>query len=48
MVRRAGREGGLRHPWRMDRTPVTAAGAIGTFLVLLAGTGPKIALVPFL
>ena len=32
----------------MDKTSVTAAGAIGTFLVLLIGIGPKAALVPFL
>jgi small neutral amino acid transporter SnatA (MarC family) len=32
----------------MDQTSVTAAGAIDTFLVLLIGIGPKIALVPFL
>ena len=32
----------------MDQTSITAAGAIDTFLVLLIGIGPKIALVPFL
>jgi small neutral amino acid transporter SnatA (MarC family) len=32
----------------MDQTSVTASGAIDTFLVLLIGIGPKIALVPFL
>ena len=31
----------------MDQTSVTAAGAIDTFLVLLVGIGPKLALVPF-
>jgi multiple antibiotic resistance protein len=31
----------------MDQTSITAAGAIDTFLVLLIGIGPKIALVPF-
>ena len=31
----------------MDQTSVTAAGAIDTFLVLLIGIGPKLALVPF-
>ena len=38
----------LRHPEGMDQTSITAAGAIDTFLVLLIGIGPKIALVPFL
>ena len=38
----------LRHPKGMDQTSITAAGAIDTFLVLLIGIGPKIALVPFL
>ncbi len=38
----------LRHTWTMDQTTITAAGAIDTFLVLLIGVGPKIALVPFL
>ena len=37
----------LRHTGEMDQTSVTAAGAIDTFLVLLIGIGPKIALVPF-
>ena len=32
----------------MDQTSITAAGAIDTFLVLLIGIGPKLALVPFL
>ena len=32
----------------MDQTSITAAGTIDTFLVLLIGIGPKIALVPFL
>ncbi len=32
----------------MDQTSITTAGAIDTFLVLLIGIGPKIALVPFL
>jgi small neutral amino acid transporter SnatA (MarC family) len=32
----------------MEQTSITAAGAIDTFLVLLIGIGPKIALVPFL
>jgi small neutral amino acid transporter SnatA (MarC family) len=32
----------------MDKTSITAAGAIDTFLVLLIGIGPKLALVPFL
>ena len=32
----------------MDQTSVTAAGVIDTFLVLLIGIGPKLALVPFL
>ncbi|MEV0074413.1 MarC family protein [Amycolatopsis sp. NPDC050768] len=31
----------------MDQTSITAAGAIDTFLILLIGIGPKIALVPF-
>jgi multiple antibiotic resistance protein len=31
----------------MDQTSITAAGAIDTFLVLLIGIGPKLALVPF-
>jgi small neutral amino acid transporter SnatA (MarC family) len=33
---------------QMDETSITAAGAIDTFLVLLIGIGPKLALVPFL
>ncbi len=32
----------------MDQTSITAAGAVDTFLVLLIGIGPKLALVPFL
>jgi small neutral amino acid transporter SnatA (MarC family) len=36
------------HTWRVDQTSVTAAGSIDTFLLLLIGIGPKIALVPFL
>lgn len=32
----------------MDQTSITAAGAIDTFLILLIGVGPKLALVPFL
>ena len=32
----------------MDQTSITAAGAIDTFLLLLIGIGPKLALVPFL
>lgn len=32
----------------MDQTSVTAAGTIDTFLVLLIGIGPKLALIPFL
>src|ERR1700745_177848 len=32
----------------MDETSIPAAGAIDTFLVLLIGVGPKLALVPFL
>ncbi len=35
-----------RHNWWMDQT-ITAAGVIDTFLVLLIGVGPKLALVPF-
>jgi small neutral amino acid transporter SnatA (MarC family) len=38
----------LRHTWKMDQSSVTAAGAIDTFLLLLIGIGPKLALVPFL
>ena len=37
----------LGHTRGMDQTSVTAAGAIDTFLVLLIGIGPKLALVPF-
>ncbi len=32
----------------MEQTTITAAGVIDTFLVLLIGIGPKLALVPFL
>ena len=32
----------------MEQTSITAEGVIDTFLVLLIGIGPKIALVPFL
>ena len=32
----------------MDQTAITAAGVVDTFLVLLIGVGPKLALVPFL
>ena len=32
----------------MDETSITASGVIDTFLVLLIGVGPKLALVPFL
>jgi small neutral amino acid transporter SnatA (MarC family) len=32
----------------MDQTSVTASGTIDTFLVLLIGIGPKLALIPFL
>jgi multiple antibiotic resistance protein len=40
----------LELTWRraVDKTSITAAGAIDTFLVLLIGIGPKLALVPFL
>jgi hypothetical protein len=31
----------------MDGTSITAAGVIDTFLVLLIGVGPKLALVPY-
>ncbi len=36
-----------KHPGKVDETSITAAGVIDTFLVLLIGIGPKIALVPF-
>src|SRR5438309_10068619 len=45
---RLGAEPGLWHTRGMDKTSISAAGAIDTFLVLLIGIGPKIALVPFL
>lgn len=32
----------------MDQTAITVAGVVDTFLVLLIGVGPKLALVPFL
>jgi small neutral amino acid transporter SnatA (MarC family) len=35
------------HNQRMDQTSITAAGVIDTFLLLLIGIGPKLALVPF-
>ncbi len=35
------------HTWDMDQASVTTAGAIDTFLLLLIGIGPKLALVPF-
>ena len=38
----------IRHTWAVDQTSLTAAGAIDTFLLLLIGIGPKLALVPFL
>lgn len=42
------RRGRLGKTWQMDQTSITAAGVIDTFLLLLIGVGPKIALVPFL
>ena len=36
------------HTWRMDEASITTAGTIDTFLLLLIGIGPKLALVPFL
>ena len=36
------------HTWFMDHTSITAAWVIDTFLLLLIGVGPKLALVPFL
>ncbi len=38
----------LCHTREMGQTSITAADAIDTFLVLLIGIGPKLALVPFL
>jgi small neutral amino acid transporter SnatA (MarC family) len=38
----------MRHNAWIDQTAITAAGVIDTFLVLLIGVGPKLALVPFL
>jgi multiple antibiotic resistance protein len=32
----------------VDKTSITLAGVVDTFLVLLIGIGPKLALVPFL
>jgi hypothetical protein len=40
-------KGQFLHNWWMDQTSITAAGVIDTFLVLLIGVGPKLALVPF-
>jgi small neutral amino acid transporter SnatA (MarC family) len=40
-------EADLRHTWGVDQTSINAAGVIDTFLVLLIGVGPKLALVPF-
>jgi small neutral amino acid transporter SnatA (MarC family) len=40
-------KGRFLHNWWMDHTSITAAGVIDTFLVLLIGVGPKLALVPF-
>ena len=37
----------VRQTWEMGETSITAAGVIDTFLVLLIGIGPKLALVPF-
>lgn len=42
------RRGRLGKTWQMDQTSITAGGVIDTFLLLLIGVGPKIALVPFL
>src|SRR5690242_5901268 len=44
-------DSGLARPpdtWRVDQTSITAQGSIDTFLLLLIGIGPKLALVPFL
>src|SRR4051794_4998502 len=38
----------MRHNAWIDQTAITAAGVIDTFVVLLIGVGPKLALVPFL
>src|SRR4051794_33259391 len=38
----------MRHNAWIDQTAITAAGLIDTFLLLLIGVGPKLALVPFL
>ena len=48
MCRAASGQVYLRDTWNMDQTSITAASAIDTFLVLLIGIGPKLALVPFL
>jgi small neutral amino acid transporter SnatA (MarC family) len=37
-----------RHTWRVDQTSITIQGSIDTFLLLLIGIGPKLALIPFL
>jgi small neutral amino acid transporter SnatA (MarC family) len=42
------RDASFLHTWRVDRTTIDAAGEIETFLMLLIGIGPKLALVPFL
>src|SRR5690349_18727380 len=42
-----GVEATIGHTWTVDQTSITAAGAIDTFLLLLIGIGPKLALVPF-
>lgn len=38
----------LLHTCEVEQTSITVAGAIDTFLLLLIGVGPKLALVPFL
>jgi small neutral amino acid transporter SnatA (MarC family) len=43
----AGGRQGQQKGDKVDESSVTAAGAIDTFLVLLIGIGPKLALVPF-
>ena len=47
-LRLTARNAGFLHTWGMEQTSITAAGTIDTFLVLLIGVGPKLALVPFL
>ena len=42
-----GQKARIRQTCKMDQTSITAAGAIDTFLLLLIGIGPKLALVPF-